>query len=447
MTIYNITSCDQLQTVINNASDGDTIQILIDCTLTTPITINKRITVSGGGTYTVDANHNDIGNYPVRLNISGSGRFVINITTPGTERVTINGIHFDGDPGVGSTNCYISNATGFIIEHNENIADFHIHDNKFHNTGLTTYMNITMTTRSTFSTGLISKCYFISDSLAGQDIFTMRVTTNESDKDPQYCGTVSFGQDIIWGGGTNWLFVEDCTFIRPSGDPSPDKWGVAFDSVKGGRIIFRHNYCLNDWIETHMISGGGWNRGSTATEVYNNTFIWQYSTNRYQCAYYHRSGTSLIHNNHFEGYQVAVKYSGAGRLTSVNQGNYGTVDGTKPWDGNTTPIGYPVLDQSGRGKTASGNYVRPNAPSPLQPQELKPVRMWSNTYYDLSGACSGTRRHGLFLCIADDVAYSVQDRDYYFSDDNTAAELGYVPYIYPHPFIICQYIQIKFEVI
>src|SRR2546430_3012077 len=61
-----------MQTLINSASNEDTINIATGThawtAQPTGVMLNKRITISGGGTYAVDANHNDVGTWPVQLN-------------------------------------------------------------------------------------------------------------------------------------------------------------------------------------------------------------------------------------------------------------------------------------------------------------------------------------------------------------------------------------------
>jgi len=117
-----------------------------------------------------------------------------------------------------------------------------------------------------------------------------------------------------------------------------------------------------------------------------------------QTAYYQRSGTALFYNNTAHGVSSMVKLTARNRVSTIpyHPGNWGDVDGTQAWDGNCQagssnpnadepsdcgqagvdyPLGYPILDQLGRGQ-ASGTD-----PTEMQPQELKPLYFWNNTYY------------------------------------------------------------------
>ena len=61
-----------MQTLINSASNGDTINIATGTHTWSGagigVLLSKRLTISGGGTYAVNASHADTGTWPVQLN-------------------------------------------------------------------------------------------------------------------------------------------------------------------------------------------------------------------------------------------------------------------------------------------------------------------------------------------------------------------------------------------
>ena len=87
-----------------------------------------------------------------------------------------------------------------------------------------------------------------------------------------------------------------------------------------------------------------------------------------------------------------------------------------------------VLDQPGRGK---GDLISGSNPTPVQwpHQQQEPIRIWGNTLGPSFG-----NRNGKAVVYSQ--GYSViENRDWFYSTDNSAALPGYTPYIYPHPLV------------
>jgi len=84
-----------------------------------------------------------------------------------------------------------------------------------------------------------------------------------------------------------------------------------------------------------------------------------------------------------------------------------------------------VLDQPGYGK---GDLI--DTAHPAWPNEAsEPVRIWSNTLGPNFGNGNGrpvVYTQGLNI---------LQNQDWFYSTDNSAALPGYTPYIYPHPLV------------
>ena len=91
-----------------------------------------------------------------------------------------------------------------------------------------------------------------------------------------------------------------------------------------------------------------------------------------------------------------------------------------------------VLDQPGRGKgdyISGGSSVVNPTPRKNPNNMLEPVRIWGNTLAPKFGNGNG-------LPVVTSQAYNlVENVDWYYSIDNSAALPGYSPYVYPHPLV------------
>ena len=399
-----------MQTLINSASNGDTINIATGThawtAQPTGVMLNKRITISGGGTYAVDANHNDVGTWPVQLNTGTATAFKITAGVgPGTPR--IRGISFFGNPPF-NYNFGDANA-GLFINMSPNTAFYRIDNNKFHSTGahLGIYAN---------SPGLIDHNYFQSDATDGHGIMVQNWGAS-GNGDEVWMAPVGFGT------ASTFVFIETNTFIRPNIQASFENSVV--DAYVGGKYVLRYNYIRNANVLNHDKSGGGWTRAGQSFEIYNNTFDYTIATSWF-CAMFGRDGTFLYYNNDHKGfYQAWVKFWNR-RMTEA-EGNWGVCDGTKLWDRNVGPGGYPCADQVGRGAAAGLGSLT------VQLQPRVPVRLWNNTG-PFTGGCGGTVQHGGKICNLSPTTI-IDGVDYIISDDSSAALPGYTPYQYPHPLV------------
>ena len=87
-----------------------------------------------------------------------------------------------------------------------------------------------------------------------------------------------------------------------------------------------------------------------------------------------------------------------------------------------------VLDQPGRGK---GDLISGSNPTPVAwpHQQQEPIRIWGNTLGPSFGNNNGKP-------MVYSQGYSViENRDWFYSSDNSAALPGYTPYTYPHPLV------------
>jgi len=430
-----------VQTAVNSASEGDAVVIppgTVQWSGT--LSITKKITLSGQGSYAVDANHNDIGTWPLKITTTSGNSYPL-ITfnaSAGSGIVRITGIFFEGDTFGTGYKWWEPVQHGFIAEKIANAATYRIDNCKFHNTGNTGDYAADIGTNSVLAFGLMDHNYHYSDRGAGKTWMIQRVDASEHPGGvggTDWSGTVAWSQDMVWG-SANFVFIEDCTIKRPNST----SWApLTIDANAGGRVVFRYNYQENGLIETHSQTGGGNTRSGQGMEIYNNTFVSQW--NIYEVLFL-RGGTWLIHNNTFRGSpQNWIRMT-----DTMRAGNWGTVDGTKLWDGNCNsctnqhgicPLGcgnasyvtgYPYLDQLGMGKAAT----RAQNSAALQPQVHQPARIWNNGGDLPAGSGAGAETYNKRI-VNMASALIVENRDYYFSNDATAEEPGYTPYTYPHP--------------
>lgn len=226
-------------------------------------------------------------------------------------------------------------------------------------------------------------------------------------------------------GTADFLFLEDnrydfdgyCTGGAGGGlgiSPSIDQFAAS-------AIVFRYNTVNNTYITTHGLMGR--HRGARAGEIYRNTFVRGSCVNGNQTdAFGIGSGAWLVHNN-----TVTGTYTNIATMTINRAGApyapWGTCNGTSVWDGNTSPAGYPCMDQPGRGPgdLVSGdtatNQTLGSATYPRQ--AIEKSYCWGNT---LNGVTTG--------CNTFNSSYVQLGREF----ENSALS-GYVEYTYPHPLV------------
>lgn len=238
-------------------------------------------------------------------------------------------------------------------------------------------------------------------------------------------GDGSFEDSLRLGSGEG-LYIEDNTFTG-SGKAGA---GVT-DSTRGGRFVFRYNTVTSDNAATHGTEGQRY-RGVRSYEFYNNTFT---NPNSIMfCAIYLRGGTGVIWGNTFRGGEGQTGYRNA-ILTSnyrsfQNQQPWGRCNGNNPWDGNTDKLGYPALDQVGRG--TSTDQIRGNRPVNRSANAIswphnasEPLYVWNNNWTPVPN-------HEGHL-IASQQPVIKAGRDWI-----EAPMPGYTPYTYPHPLTLSQ---------
>jgi hypothetical protein len=140
--------------------------------------------------------------------------------------------------------------------------------------------------------------------------------------------------------------------------------------------------------------------------------------------------------NQWRGYSIRNITRGTAGSINTNTSNSIKPDGNPQGKAMSFNIGDQydirkvdsVLDQPGRGK---GDLISGSSPTPVQwpHQQQEPIRIWGNTLGPSFG-----NRNGKAVVYSQ--GYSViENRDWFYSTDNSAALPGYTPYIYPHPLV------------
>lgn len=169
----------------------------------------------------------------------------------------------------------------------------------------------------------------------------------------------SFGSD-------DYVFVEDS--VLDLVDIQDGCW----DAYGGARFVVRNTTCINSLPGWHGADSGGL-RGIHSFEMYRNNFTIEGSN--VFTAYNTRSGTGLMWSNAWSSgyneqgrmtiYRVTIPESPSTQYDPWDM----CTDGTHAWDGNTSPVGYPCLDQFGWFFDENNTGTR----------TLTPIYLWLNT--------------------------------------------------------------------
>ncbi len=357
----NAASCSQaaVQTAINSASDGDTVNVPAgSCTYTTvsanapSVIINKAITVHGQTTCTgaratlscadstiiTDGTGTGFGEDPFQIGVSGARLTGITITGGAA-----------GDYGALISVCYPYNArlTNMRVDHN--------------------HLTLTGSAISTMK-GISFNC---GSGLVDHNYITTAddgLIINDTDSSDVRAG------DYVWRqplnpGSANCVYVEDNEFNFTT------VLDGAWDSYGGARLCFRFNDVKGTNTGSHGLDSGD-GRSTLLQEMYNNTFansgspIYSWAGSR--------GGTFYIFNNTVSSSGGSYNILNDIREYRADEDfmphpGWGYCDGTNPIDGNTSgQYGYPCQDQNGRGS--------PNASGWGTVEPLYPGYMWGNSW-------------------------------------------------------------------
>jgi hypothetical protein len=228
-------------------------------------------------------------------------------------------------------------------------------------------------------------------------------------------------------GGTNYFFIEDNIINgSASGGTYPTR---LYDGFTAAKAVTRFNTLTSSCIsETHDTGHAPDDRGMRSQEIYGNLVTSTLSKDPNYVAVTMGNGTALVWGNSWDQVYKNIYVL---KVTRKNNGTYNQIatpdgwgyagtafNGTgSAWDGGTalgtdTTLGYPCLDQPGRGQgdlllgafpnktnSTTGTIYWPN-------QALEPIYIWNNTGSIVSGWGGNT--------YSDDTGGRVvTNRDYY----------------------------------
>ena len=217
--------------------------------------------------------------------------------------------------------------------------------------------------------------------------------------------SVSSTDSVAWAnalslGTANAVYMEDNTFTQNVAQGSLAYRVV--DNGPGGRLVFRYNILNN----TGDVGGHGWDSdpsSAISSEVYNNTFN-HTVTGNYYTAIAFRGGTGVIFNNVFSA-------TAGGWDTFINLYYYCCCASNQTCQSpRTYQAAYPGHEQPGSAPNGSGGQVS------------APIYEWSNT-------TSVTPHMGAAGTCANEATMIQANRDYFIDTPRP----NYAPYQYPHP--------------
>jgi len=393
-----------LASILNSAANGDVIAIASGShTWTSPVTVSKRVTITGGGSCPDCGEEDPTGtwSWPTRLVTNKNMAFLINGSDGSNpDFVRISGLFIDGDP---PDHSYSDGAnTGSIVMHTDNSMRYRIDNVRFRPSGNTEQSSIR--TNSDVGFGVIDHVYVSTSGQATNGRF-IHNTGHGGDS-----GDTDWSRPVVWGSG-DFHFIEDTTMVFPtysSGIPA----GIN-DQQGGGRIVIRYSWLEEGNAGNHGTESGWPARSGVAEEFYNNTFI---SRANIFSAVFLRGGGLYFHDNEVIGYQAAIKMwiNRLGAPFGCGLCGDAACDGI---DGPGPPAGWRCIDQPGAGVAAGVGIDN------TQPQGSNPMYIWNNTLNNTGELINNVSS-----------SHIKENTDYFWSNDGAAKPAGYTPYTYPHPF-------------
>jgi hypothetical protein len=228
-------------------------------------------------------------------------------------------------------------------------------------------------------------------------------------------------------GGPDYFYVEDNII---NGYVSGGAYSTRiFDGFTAAKVVVRFNNVSQAVMgETHATGHGGDDRGLRSQEIYGNAVTSSLAHDPNYAAVDMGNGTALVWGN---SWNQVYKNIYLFKQTRKNNGTYNQVapkngwgyagtafNGTgSNWDGGTalgtdTVLGYPALDQPGRGQGDLLTGLFPNKVNSTTGtihwprQALEPIYLWNNTGGIVSGWGGATTSN-------DTGGRVVADRDYY----------------------------------
>lgn len=391
------TSCsdDHIQDAIDASTHGDTVTVPAgDCSWDEDVTLtNKRLNIIGAGR----------GVTILRQGVSG---VQFEITNYHTNRVFIKGFTF-----------HISTATTFghlsFSSTQQSIPSrrYYVTECDFISSGSGTRRTVAFL--GTY--GLVWNCNFWMTNAASAALPELLLNSSTSLTNNWH----GFGKHTDFLGSTNQLIMEDCKVWQ-------DAVGEGTDFYYGGNMTVRHCTITNTALGDHGSDSGF--RGAFVHEWYFNNF---YDQGIAPWSMQMRGGTGVIYSNvvHWDGHiQFQLYRADTSPIVGDPPGQIhdGNFDQTYPGAG--YPVGYPLLDQHGRGPFPTANFVNCASGCTTNNYETNaPIYLWGNTIDGDTTPTVSVISPNAGASLATN--YVKLGRDYF---ENTVHPT-YVPLAYPDP--------------
>lgn len=407
-----------LQTCVNNAASGSTINVLAG-TVTGQGTVNiasKKLTITGAGigvtNITASGKAFDATGLSATNFLDMSGMTVTGSNSNGV--IALDGAMFSVGSRIHHMRIVASNGRGLFIERIYGLGDHITSDN----------------------------------SGSGCQAFTFQGSPdgNSTETDP-WTQSLSLGT-------INAFYVEDSTVNWSCGNDT------VLDSYGGARLVFRHN-TVTITVNGSDIFGGGhgtdsgdrWG-GPISWEIYDNTLIYSGTTTTRACTF--RGGTGVVFENIYSGnwgdctlmVYRACNTLDHGAWSQCNGTSYGVTSNPPSsfWKNTIAALSGSALYFCSNNKelrcssnatcspgtctgtfdgTGSGGYPCRNQPGIAPGQFVDQVYVWSN------GGVNAGSYDGGSTCGSGINNYLQSGRD--FINNGTTPKPGYVAFTYPHP--------------
>jgi hypothetical protein len=382
-------SSNDVQTAVNSATDGDTVNIPAgSCTWTSPVTwTNKNITVLGAG----------IGSTNITAGSGSNAAAFHIIITNGTSGASsagtpikqvswrLSGMSISGTLTSGNSVILVDSSSYTFPVYGWRIDNLAIN----YSNSYADFIGVLG-----ISWGLIDHCRFSGSSKSGNAVIVIEVQA-------YYNSEWNSTSGAAWEGNTSWgmplnlgsneaVYVEDCTFNFTG-------LTAAADLGHGGSAVFRHNIGTGVYFQSHGTQSGNIGRGGKKFEMYNNALAGEGSTVVIWPFVIQETGAGVIFNNSVSGFSgtngfTLSEYRATGDDSSAS-GYYGVCTGSSATgcaagcvaqdDGMLEASGWPCLGQAGRGPAVASGWSSIIASGGVlntlrQAQPSVPVLTWNN---------------------------------------------------------------------
>jgi len=485
--IINAASCNapDVQTAINSASDGDTIQIPAGaCTWSAGVSINsatlrtKMVKLVGAGTDASTGTRITSTVTPaitawLDRNLTGleisNIRFIQNTAQTSDEPWVIK---LNGNADTNSSlfrihHCYFQYKP-IPIPCDANSANWGS-GNPIVVGGLNSY-KYTYDKNHPYIWGLIDHCTFKNNvTFQAIDIMPLYTWIYDGDSYPAYTysGNGAWRDWDLSEHQNSWknVFVEDSIF-------DADDWNrctssAIMDGLGGAAYVFRHNFVKNTWIANHGFEAG--ERSAKWQEAYNNIFVLDTTGSYFTGGTNSRGGTGVIYNNEFYDASRKGPWSFPGltqtNVSPVATGIYSKYIGLQYYRGNglgITPgadpcssrycgtdsvVGCDNKDHTGGSDNGwiCGDQIGAKK-GPAEPTFTFGYRWATEPYFEWNNNYTSAVH---FSIAGGEVVYVAERRDYInanscaghmgepicssFWDDVNGKKKNYTAYTYPHP--------------